>query len=51
VTAPEPPTGLDDIERHVTASDAPAVCFIDRENFRALLAYLRRLENIVARVK
>ena len=38
------PAGLADIEQHVMASEAPAVCLIDRDNMRKLLAYVHFLE-------
>lgn len=39
------PPAFDEIVTHVRASDAPAVLLIDRENFRALLDYIAKLEE------
>ena len=39
------PAGLDEWEAHVLASDAPAVCMMDRNLVRALLRYVRDLEE------
>jgi hypothetical protein len=50
-TAPlywDAPPGLADWEAYVMASDAPAVCIMDRDLVRALLRYVRRLERDVA---
>jgi hypothetical protein len=45
----EAPSGLDEFEAHVMLANAPAVCLIDRDKFRELLRYIRRLERLVAR--
>jgi hypothetical protein len=42
---PDPPEGLDGFEALVMASAAPAVLMIDRQQMRALLEYVRRLER------
>jgi len=39
-----PPSGLEEFEAIITASDAPAVVIIDRDLVRGILAYLRYLE-------
>lgn len=47
MTTPQPPAGLAEFEAAVTADQAPAVVIIDRELARALVVYLRALEEKV----
>ena len=46
-----PPPTLPEIERLAMASQAPAVCPLDRANLRALIRYVRALEAELARFR